>query len=87
MTKKSNSRPCSKRLADGHATVAFAHGLVADMRMRNVFVRRSGMGIERNDAIVAGMAVDQIAPVESDLELAKVNAFQFDWLGRDRQGC
>jgi hypothetical protein len=55
------------------------------MRMRNVFVRRGRMGIERNNAIVAGMAVDQIAPVESDLELAKVNAFQFDRLGRDRQ--
>jgi hypothetical protein len=44
------------------------------------------MGIHCNDAIVARMAVHQIAPVESDLELAQVNAFQFDWLGRDGQG-
>jgi hypothetical protein len=41
------------------------------------------MCVDCNDPIVAWVSVDQIAPIESDLKLAKVNAFQFNRFGRN----
>ena len=72
-------------VANGHATVAFADGFVLHVRMGNAFVRRCGLGIQRDHAVVARMTVDQVAPVQPDLELAQVNAFQFNGLGLGRQ--
>jgi hypothetical protein len=41
------------------------------------------MRVDGNNAIVTRMSVDQITPMKPDLELAKVNAFQFNGFGRN----
>ena len=45
-------------VANGHATVAFAHRLVLHVRMGNAFVRRCGLGIQRGHAVVVRMSID-----------------------------
>ena len=51
------------------------------MRMRDAVVRRGRMRVAGDHAVAVELAVDQIAPVEANLEWPEIDAFEFDRVG------
>ena len=57
-----------QRFADRLMPVALTNRFVLYVRMRDAFVRRGGIGIDGDHAIVVRMAFEQVGPVEANLE-------------------
>lgn len=66
-------------------SVALTDRFVLHVRMRDAFVRGGRIGIDRDHAVVGRMALQQIGPVEANLERAQVDAIQFNGFRRHRQ--
>jgi len=65
--------------------VAFTNRFVLHVRMRDAVVGRGRIGVDRDHAIVARMAFQQVGPVEANLEETQVDAVQFNGFRRYRQ--
>ena len=66
----------SQSVADRNLPLAFAQRVVLDVRVRRVFVAGGRVALHGDDIVRTGIA--DVLPVQHDLELAKVDALQFD---------